>query len=313
MSVDTLALFRRALILIAMMAPGFVLRKLDLMDGKTAKGVSNLILYAAQPAMLLVLFIRPYDPSVARTGGWVLLFSFIAHALFFLMSLKIFDRAPERRRRVFRFASVFGNAGYMGIPIVTAALGDEAGIYVSVYIVTFNIFAWSLGCLIYSGDRAYMSLKKILINPATIPIFFGLLFFFLPIDGYVPAAAVDALNMLKSVVAPLSMTVIGIRLAEADLKAGLRDKYLALSVAMRLLVMPAAVWALMRLAGLAGIFSDRAAAAVVLICAATPPAAATGMFAEKFGGDTAAASTVVAVGTVLSVATIPLVSLLLKI
>ncbi len=311
--VDTLALLRAVALMIIFIVPGFILRKLGFADGAVAKGFANTILYVTQPAMLVVLFIRPYDASIMKTAGWVFGFSMVAHAVFYVIARSLFQKAPEQIAKVSRFGVVFSNAGYMGIPVITAALGNEAGIYASVYIIAFNIYAWSLGAMIYSGDKSYISAKKIFLNPATVPIYIGLLFFILPIDRCVPSLVIDGLTTLKNTVAPMAMMLIGIRLADVKIKTAFADKWLWKTLGVRLLLLPAVAWGIMRLIGLTGVFADMTAMTVVLICSSTPCSTITSMFAEKFDCEPVYASKVVSISTVLSVISIPLISLLLKV
>ena len=177
----------------------------------------------------------------------------------------------------------------------------------------FNFFTWSLGCLIYSEDKSYISPKKMFINPATIPIYIGVLLFLLPINQYVPEVVHNALNMFSNIVAPISMMLIGMLLADVKLKTAFADRYLWEALAVRLLVFPALIWGIVWLVSLTGLYNSEIATAVTLICAATPSAAATGMFATKFGCDTQTASKFVSISTIFSVLTMPIVALLLQI
>lgn len=311
--VDTYILFKSVLLLLLMIIPGFIMRKMRIADDGLSKGFANTILYITQPAMIAVSFIRDFDKNVLIIAVTVLVFSFVAHTLFYLIALKLFKNAQKEIRKVLQFGVVFSNAGYMGFPLIAAILGDQAIIYASVYTIGFNAFSWSLGCLIYSEDKQYISPKRIFLNAATIPTYIGILIFILPINNYVPSVVVDGLNMLKATVAPMSMMLIGMRLAEVDFKGIFKDKYLPYGTVVRLLIFPTLIWSIMRLISLAGIQINETAMTVVLICAATPCASATGMFAEKFNGDAVYASKFVSVTTLLSIATMPVVSLLLKI
>ena len=311
--VDTYILFKNVLLLLLMIIPGFIMRKTGLADDGLSKGFANTVLYITQPAMIVVAFIRDFDKNVLYIAAGVFVFSLIAHALFYFIALHLFKNAGKEIRKVLQFGVVFSNAGYMGIPLIMAILGDDAAIYASVYIIGFNVFSWSLGCLIYSEDKKYISPKKIFLNAATIPTYIGILIFVLPIINYVPSVVVDGLNMLKGTVAPMSMMLIGMRLAEVDFKGIFKDKYLPAGVAIRLFIFPTLIWAIMRLISLTGIYFNETAITVVLICASTPCASATGMFAEKFNGDAVYASKFVSVTTLLSVVTMPLVALILKI
>ena len=203
--VDPLLVLRSVVLLFFMIIPGFILRKTGLAEGGLAKGLANTIIYVAQPAMIIAAYIRPFDVEVLKTAAGVFALSLAVHGLFYGIVFRMYGREPEAQRRVYRYATIFSNAGYMGLPLIVALLGDEAAIYCSFYVIGFNIFSWSLGSYLFSGDRKYVSVRKIFLNPATIPTYVGLLIFFLRIDGYVPALVTDALDMLKATVAPLSM------------------------------------------------------------------------------------------------------------
>ncbi|MGM9646901.1 MAG: AEC family transporter [Eubacteriales bacterium] len=311
--VNPLILFQSVLLLFLMMIPGFLLRKSKIAGDSLPKDLSNLILYVAQPAMIIDAFVRDFDKEVAFNAAGVLVFSFVAHALFYLIAKFLFRSAPHGIAKIYRFGVIFSNAGYMGIPLIKAIFDDSAAIYASVYIIAFNFFTWSLGCLIYSEDKSYISPRKMFVNPATIPIYIGILIFLLPINQYIPTVVCDALSKFSGVVAPLSMMLIGMLLADVKLKGAFSDRWLWEALAVRLLVFPALIWGVVRLFSLTGLYHSDIATAVTLICAATPSAAATGMFATKFGCDTQTASKFVSVSTIFSVLTMPVIALLLKI
>lgn len=329
------SLFRAVLILFCMMIPGFIIKKAKLGDDKLPLGFTNTILYITQPAMLIVGFFRPFDAELLKNAAIVLLLSLLAHLVFFGISFLCFRNAPEHLKKVYRFGIVFGNAGYMGIPLMSMVLGDEAAVYASVYIIGFNLFAWSVGCLIYTGDKAYISPKKMFLNAATIPTFIGIFLFVINAYSWLPTEvsgfAEEALTMLKNTVAPMSMMVIGMRLADLKLKGAFRDKYLYLGLLMRLFVLPCAVFGILWIFKSIG-FYNATAFTTVLICSATPAAALTGMFAERFAPkpntsltaseaetikntaieSSVTASKFVSISTVLSLMSMPIVAMLLQ-
>lgn len=313
--VDIAVLFRAVLLLFFMIIPGFIMRKTKLASDGLPLGFTNTILYITQPAMLVVGFFRPFDASILKTALTILVLTFVIHGMFFASCWLFFRKAPKETAKVYRFGTVFANAGYMGIPLITMILGSEAAIYASVYIIGFNFFCWSLGALIYSEDKSYISMRKMFLNAATIPTFIGIIIFALNIYSYLPAPvasfAEEALNMLKATVAPMSMMIIGMRLADLKLKGAFRDVYLYLGLALRLFILPAAAFVVLFLCKLLG-FYDATGFAVVLICAATPAASATSMFAEKFSSDTVTASKFVSISTLLSLITMPIIAMLLK-
>ncbi|MBQ8175266.1 MAG: AEC family transporter [Clostridia bacterium] len=300
-------------ILFLMLTPGLVMVKCHLSTPGFGKALANLVLYIAQPALIVVAYIRPYDAQIFHNAIWVLIFSVLSHFLFAGVAFLCFKRAEESVRKMLRFATIFSNAAYMGIPLIVGILGDEAAIYASVYGITFNVFIWSLGVLICTGDKKRTSFKKVLFHPTTVATVIGLIFFFLPIDGYVPSLCIEALNMLKQLVAPLSMIIIGLRLTEIKLKGMFRDPYLYQFLALRLLILPAIVFLIMKAFSLLGLPVNEIVMTVILVSASTPAATATSMFAEKFDGNAAYAGKLVAISTILSILSMPIISLLLSI
>lgn len=310
MSIESL-IFNVALLFL-MLIPGFLMTKCHLATEGLGKGLANLVLYIAQPALIVSAYIRPFDTQILENVIVVFLLSVVSHILFAVVAFLSFRRAEERHAKMLRFATVFSNAAYMGIPLIVGLLGTEAAIYASIYSITFNLFIWSLGVFICTGDKKQASLRKVATHPVTISSILGLLFFFLPIDMYVPELFVTGLSMLKELVAPLSMIIIGLRLADLSLRGILRDRHLYEFLVLRLLVLPTAVFFITYCLRFLGAPISNVAATVILISAATPAATATSMFAEKFDGDTTYAGALVAISTILSILTMPLVALLLS-
>ncbi len=297
-----------------LMIPGIVLRKTRLTSEKFGRDITNLIIYIAQPIMVFVAFLRPFDIAIAKRAGIVFLLAVASHFIAILIAFLSFRKTEKGRQTVLRFAVIFSNAGFMGIPLINYVLGKEAVIYASVYVVVFNIFAWTLGFYMYSGNKKYVSLKMALTNPTTIATLAGILAFVLHLYNFLPQENVlyDALNSIKELVAPLSMFIVGYRMPDA-LK-GIRtlfDRRFSLALILRLLVCPALVFCLLFVLTKAGICNDHTSTAVVLISAATPTATMTSMLAEKFDGDAAYASAMVSVSTVLSLISMPIISYLL--
>ena len=294
------------------------------------KGLSNLVLYVAQPALIFLAYLRPFDSKVLLNAALVLVFSFLAQGFFAAVAMMLFKKAQDKARRMLRFATIFSNAAFMGIPLISAVLGDEATLYASVYNISFNLFLWSLGVHICTTERDYdgdgdvdreieaqhkknASILTALIHPVTIAAALGLVFFFLPIETYIPDIVIDALTMLKNLVAPLSMTVIGLRLADINFKGFFKDKYLYLFLGLRHFLLPIAVFIVMRLLMLTPLPISDVVITVILIMSAAPAASSATMFAEKYDCDAVYVSKLVAISTILSILSMPLVSLLLNI
>ncbi|MBQ7386894.1 MAG: AEC family transporter [Clostridia bacterium] len=340
MNVVSLVIYNVALLFI-MMIPGVLLKKLKMVPEGFGKGLSNLVLYIAQPALIFLAYVRDYDAEILKNSAYVFALSIVAHALFAAVSMLFFKKAPDNRRRMLRFATIFSNAAFMGIPLISAVLEEQfpgATLYASIYNITFNLFLWSLGVYICTSKRdvnedgvddhkEVASLKKnenddekvkdgsgsilkAIYHPVTIAALLGLVFFILPINSYIPPIVTNALSMLKNLVAPLSMVVIGLRLADMNFRGVLRDVHMYLFLALRHIILPLAVVGIIKLLCLCGIEINYVVSMVVVILAATPAASSATMFAEKFDCDASYVSRLVTISTILSILTMPLLIML---
>jgi len=332
-----LPIIENVALLFIMMVPGILMKKLGLAPDGFGKGLSKLVLYIAQPALIFLAYVRDFDKEILLNSVWVLLLSVAVHIIFSIISLASFKKAPDNMRRMLRFATIFSNAAFMGIPLIGAVLEESypgATMYASIYNITFNLFLWSLGVYICTDDRdedgdgvtdgdvatdyhevrkkkkSKASIGKALLHPVTLAAALGLVFFILPINSYVPDIITDSLSMLKSLVAPLSMVVIGLRLAEMDFRGVTKDKYMYLFLAMRHVILPAIVVLLIKLLTLCGVAISPVVTLVTVILAAAPAASSATMFAEQFDCDAVYVSRIVAISTILSIVTMPLIIML---
>lgn len=316
-------LFLSVLTLFFFMIPGFILRKTGIADKSFSKSLSVLTLYIAQVGLIFHSFIIEFEMEIFKGLCQVFVGALLIHTLLYVLAKQFFKKAPDKTRRVLQFGLIFSNAGYMGIPVISDVFGEECAIYATFYVVWFNIFCYSLGRLIYTEDRSYISFKKAVFNPAVLPILIGLVIFLTGggtwIRNVINEPTVlgagfnviyNVLGVFRNMVAPASMLVIGARLADIDFKGIFKDKYLYPFVALRLLVLPAIIWLMLKLISLTGLL-DQTAFSVLLILASTPAAAVTTMFAELYDGDSPYAGKLVAITTILSVITMPVVALLL--
>ena len=194
-------------ILLILIMLGFVLTKLNIVNEAGTKVMTDLVLYAATPAVILVSFIRPFEKSAAK--GLLLSFisSILAHALFIVLSLIFVKNKDIKRERVLRFAAVFGNCGYMALPLEQALLGNEGVFYGSSVVAVFNIFVWSYGVFLMSGDKKYIKPKSLALSPSIIAIVIGIIVFVFSLP--VPTLIKSPLEFMAGLNTPLPMIIIG--------------------------------------------------------------------------------------------------------
>jgi len=322
-------------ILFLMMIPGILLKKCRLCKDGFGKGVSNLVLYIAQPALIFLAYLKEFDNEILKNCLVVLLLSVVAHCIF-LLALLFYKKTTEDRRRMLRFATMFSNAAFMGIPLITAVLGTEYTIYASIYNITYNMFLWTLGVHICTAGnvlddgtvlKSQASVKKALLHPVMIAAALGLICFFLtkfiPIHEFINGEYLRGerfdiiytdiiykpLEAISNLVAPLSMLVLGLRIADIDFRGFFKDKHVYLFILLRHIALPAivllAVWGLY----LAGLPISKEVFKVIILMAAAPAASSATMFAEMYDCDAAYVSKLVALSTIISIATMPILAM----
>ena len=135
-------------VLFALMAVGALCRWFRLVDATSVKGMVNVLLLVVTPCLIIDAFQRPFDSSMLRGFASAFLIAFLVHAALILVARVVFSGGlggDAQSRPVLRLATVFSNAGFMGIPLEQAILGAEGVFYGIVYVVMFNIFIWSWG------------------------------------------------------------------------------------------------------------------------------------------------------------------------
>ncbi len=304
-------------ILFIMMLPGIILKLCKLTPDGFGKGVSNLVLYIAQPCLIFRAYLKEFSSEILINSLIVLLLSIIAHGVF-LLALLFYKRSFDDRRRMLRFATIFSNAAFMGIPLIEAVLGAEYTIYASIYNITFNMFLWTLGVHICTNNnempdgtilKSQASLKRALLHPVTIAAALGLVFFVLPIQDSLPSLVMDSVNMVANLVAPLSMLVLGLRIPDIKLKGVIKDINLYVFILLRHIALPALLFGIMAALHFTVLPVSREIFTLVMIMASAPAASSATMFAEKYECDSAFVSSLVVISTIISILTMPIMAM----
>ena len=274
--------------------------KFRVLDDKGLRGLNAFVLTFAQPAMILHRLQTPASGELLAELMWVFVLACATIGLAGVISFRIFAREESQRQAVLTNMSMVSNCGFMGYPVIIATMGEAALIYAVIFVAAFNLMCWTLGAY-YFGGRKAMQPGRLLTNPTIWAIAGGMTFF---LTGWtLPDFVNDALSMLGSTTTPLTMFVIGARLISLR-PEHLRDAKLLVMCALRLVVFPAMIL-LLRFTPL-----PEMVVSSVYLCTAMPCAALTAMQAERFDCDRELASRGVALSTALSMATVPLMLML---
>lgn len=295
--------FTQVLIIFVLLMLGVVLTKIGMIKDSGLKQITDILLYVVTPCLVVNAYQKEFSQELASGLLASFVFSIIFHIVSILISTVCFRKEETKRYRVSIFSSVYSNCGYMAIPLLTAALGSDGVFYGSAYLAVFTIFYWTHGICVYKGDMSELSFKKLLKNPGLIGTVVALLLFVFGIK--LPSVVGESIKHISNLNTPLAMLVMGAYLAKTDFKKALTNLSVYIVSILRLIALPVVAVLLIKVMGLSDIVAKS-----VLITAACPTAAVTTLLAAKYDLDASYSAEIVAVSTVFSIITIPLVLML---
>ena len=209
----SLILAKKILSLFLVMALGIVLVRCGIVRSRDSKVLSMISLYLVMPCVIISSFQVKYQPEILNGLLLALATAVLLHLVLivvvgFLGKVLKLDGVEET-------SLIYSNAGNLIIPIVTAILGKEWVIYTSAFLSVQLFLLWSHAKMKLCGEKG-IDLKKILTNINMIAIFAGVLLFLLQIQ--LPAPVQDAVDSISSMVGPMGMLILGMLIAEMDLK-----------------------------------------------------------------------------------------------
>ncbi|MBP3481565.1 MAG: AEC family transporter [Clostridia bacterium] len=299
--------FIQVMVLAVMVAVGFFGDRFGYFTEHAARLCNNLLFYVITPCVIVNSFLS-VEYTRQSAGGFFTAFAcaLVFHALAAVFSLFLFRKGDRDKNIIYKYATVYGNTGYMGLPLAKAVMDAVAGngeigvFYCSAAVAAFNLFCFTHGVWLMSGSggKHKFNWKKLIVNPGTLSVAAGLPLFLLNIS--LPQVLTAPIEHLGSMNTPLAMVMFGTYLSKADFGAAFRQKNMYVAALMKLAVIPLAMIGLFRVCGITG---NLLIVASVFVSA--PSANNTVMFAAKYNRDTSLASQVCGFTSVLSVITMP--------
>lgn len=289
-------------VILILIAVGYVVTKRGMLSEQGASEITALLVKLVTPCLIVNSFLG--DNSGLQVSEMLLSLAVSALSMFLAigLSLLVFKKERPGRQKVLRFATIYSNAGFMGLPLIESIVGGKGVIYGSFYVVVFNVICWTHGYTMMSNG-AKMNLKTILLNPGMVGLMFGLPIYFLNL--HLPAIITEPVGFLAGLNTPLAMMVIGSYVARVDLHSFISDMAVYKMALLRLVVAPG-----LYLLTLFLIRPEPDLLVSSVIQAAAPVAANAVLFSVQYGQDSGLASKAVAVSTVLSIITIPIFTIL---
>ncbi len=291
---------RQVILLFLLIGIGYLLGRLGKLTEKGVSQMSFLLLYVVIPCVI----INALQADLSREQitrfltGFVVFF--LAHLAYLFCTLFLFPKRPPSQRPTLQMASMYGNVGFMGLPLITAIYGPDMTYLVLPAIITFNLFNWTHAITIMGGK---MSWKRTLLNPGIIAVVFSLICLLCSIR--LPSVVRSTVSSLAAVNTPLAMLVIGAQMSLVDLRSTFFQTELYAVSLLRLVLFPAAT-----ALALLPFHLDSTLYCICVVLCATPTAGTTSILAQQFDRSAGLAAQAVSLTTLLSVITLPIFSVL---
>ena len=302
-------LLRQMLVFFLIILVGYICRKIGFLNDTASKSISAIVVNVANPMLILSSAMsgeRIFDNRVLLHA---LLSALLIHTVMILASRflpRLLGAKPENYG-IYRVMLIFSNIGFVGMPVIRATYGEIAVLYAAVFTVPYNILIYTYGISEIKGEKfdfrgnSTEVLKKIF-NVGVISAIIGIAIYLLGIQT--PSFIKETVDYLSNLTAPLSMMVIGNSLAKMDVRKLFTNKELLIFSAVKLLILPIICTFIVLAVPI-----DPTLKGVCMIMMAVPVGSMTAMMAQQYDSNYELASQGVALTTLLSVLTIPVVSL----
>lgn len=276
---------------------GAWLFKKKIIDAEGSRSIAKMLVWIIIPSTIIKSCLVSYSTERLIQLGLSFALGILAVSLAMLVARLIFRKNP-----VEQFGAAFSNAAFIGIPLIQSSFGQDAVFFVVGLVIFLNLMQWTYGASLLKGEKIRLGWKDVVLNPISIGCLIGVLLFVSRLGDRLPAVVSGAVGGVAALNAPMAMIVLGVYLAQADLKDLVLNPRLYLVSLVRLIVIPALTVLL-----LAWLPLGSTVKLVILIAAAAPVGANVAVYSQIYGQDYAYACETVTQSTVLSIVTLPLI------
>ena len=219
---------------------GFVLNKTKVINSTSERALSDILLKAVLPFMILNSSQHTYSADAVNgmiTCAAVAVGYYAITLLVLRLSLRKVN-ILEDEKRIMITCTVFANTGFVGFPLMESLFGSYGLLLAAVYNLCYNLFFYTYAVYLFSRKPRF-ALLDMFKSSVSVASILAIVLFIIP--WRMPGFISDTFKLLGDMTVPLSMMVMGSMLASVNIKKLLTDKKAYVVSALRLLVLPGAV------------------------------------------------------------------------
>lgn len=300
-------MFEVMMTLFAIVIVGYVAGRLGYMGGEFDKRLSSLVINITCPALILSSAMTGELPDrrliLPLLGISIITYIILTGVAFWLPRYLTKQKADEG---IVGFALMFGNVGFMGYPVVASIFGHQAVFYAAVLNVVNTLAVFTVGTILIVGDLGdgKRFQKKVLYSTPMLSAYLAMLIVALGI-GNIPSLISQPLTMIGNITVPAALLIIGSSMSQLSLRTMLGNRTVYATTLFRLILIPLGFYYLFSALGF-----DPYVVNINTVVIAMPVATYGTILCLKYGRETTLITEVTLITTLLSMLTIPLLTLL---
>lgn len=288
---------------------GVLAVKIKLINHDGLGVLSKLIMKILLPVLIFTNTINGATKEEFFSSIPVMYVTIVMYLCLFILSLTIalIFRMKGNEKNVFRACTMFGNIGFMGIPIAAALFPKDGMLYVALFTIIDQLLLWTLGLALThpvgekEQKRSLLAIIKPMINPATVGV--AIAFIAIMFGWNLPPIINGPLTKLGACATPLALIYLGGLFCYTDVLSYLKRGEIYCSIIVKMLLFPIAFFNVLSLVP----SLNQDIIVFITIFSSLPTMTSIPMFAKSQNSAGEYAAGYIFLTTVCSIITLPLI------
>ena len=282
---------------------GFILKKSRVMDKRTDKFLSQLLVNICTPAVMIYINLTNFSIATFRNSYRSILIAILTMILMNVIAYGVSKALSLKGMEQGEFISMatFSNTIFVGLPLITGIFGEKAVPYLMLYFIGNTLTFWTLGIyqLVRSSGRAFSSKNLLkIINPPIVGFAVGIALLYYNVS--LPTYAMDSIYYLRILMTPLSLLFMGSVIGDLKMSSVGSPVTTVLILLLRFVLAPISCLLLLKAFNMPEDLTK-----VFIVCAGLPVMTNISIAVGKYGGNPSYSSFMTALTSIAFIFVMP--------